>query len=241
METRTKYFHLVGVAAFAFSIAVVNAQTEHSGEGSVSGTVQLSGPQPAAARINMAADPSCVKAHSGPVTTEEVVSGANGALKNVVVSISDGLGSRSFDPPKQPVVFAQKGCTYSPHILGMRTKQPLELVNNDPTSHNIHPSPQNNREWNIFQPASSSPIEETFARQEIVPVKCNVHPWMKGYIAVFNHPFFAITGEDGTFDLKDVPPGDYVIQAWHEKYGALTQKVTLGPGQTKTLDFVFKP
>jgi plastocyanin len=257
MGTRTKYLHLIAATAFAFSTApgsfrrttatessaskiATEAQTERPGEGTVSGTVLLAGSQPAATRINMAADPGCLKTRAAPVNTEEVVTGASGALKNVVVYISDGLGNRSFDPPKGPAVFEQKGCTYNPHILGMRTRQTLEVINSDPTSHNIHPVPQNNREWNIFQAPASSPIEETFAREEIVPVRCNVHPWMKGYIAVFKHPYFAITNEDGAFDLKNVPPGDYTVQAWHEKYGRLSQKVSLEPNQTKTLEFVFK-
>jgi len=261
MGTRTKYLYLIAAAGFAFSAAghdssrrtiavtrersVLNsasqAQTDKFGTGTISGTVIVAGSQAAAARINMAADPACLKMHSGPTMNEEVVTGANGALKNVIVYISEGLGSRSFDPPKEPAVFEQKGCTYSPRILGMRAGQTLQLINSDPTSHNIHPAPQNNREWNIFQPPRSSPIEENFAREEIIPVKCNVHPWMKGYIAVFKHPYFAITDKDGAFDLKDVPPGDYTMEAWHEKYGVLTQKVTVEPNQTKTLEFVFKP
>jgi plastocyanin len=194
-----------------------------------------------AARIDMAADPACLKMHPAPVMSQEVVTGPNGALKNVIVYISEGLGTRSFDAPKEPGAFEQKGCTYSPHILGMRAGQTFRLINGDPTSHNIHPTPQHNREWNIFQPPGSSPIEETFAREEIIPVKCNVHPWMKGYIAVFKHPYFAITDKDGSFDLKNVPPGDYTIEAWHEKYGVLTQRVTLVHNQNKTLEFVFKP
>jgi plastocyanin len=207
----------------------------------ISGTVRTAGSQDAAAQINMATDPACLKIHPGPVMNEEVVRGANGALKNAIVYISDGLGSRSFGPPKEPAILEQKGCAYSPRILGVRARQTFELINSDPTSHNIHPAPQNNREWNIFQPPGSSPIEETFAREEIIPVRCNVHPWMKGYIAVFKHPYFAITEKDGTFDLKNVPPGDYTIEVWHEKYGVLTQKVSLESDQTKTLEFVFKP
>jgi plastocyanin len=253
MGTKIKYLFLIGVSAVAFSTVPASSNNSSAGSGpspahpdgseggTISGTAKMAGSQDAAARINMATDPACLKIHPAPVMSEEVVTGTNGALKNVVVYISDGLGAHSFDPPKEPAVLEQKGCAYSPRILAVRARQTFELVNSDPTSHNIHPAPQNNREWNIFQPPGSSPIEETFAREEIIPVKCNVHPWMKGYIAVFKHPYFAITDKDGAFDLKNVPPGDYVIQAWHEKYGVLNQKVTLGPNQTKTVDFVFKP
>ena len=215
------------------------AREDTSGAATLSGIVKLEGSQPVATRINMAADPACLKMHSAPVMSEEVATGTNGALKDAIVYISDGLGNRTFDPPTEPVVFEQKGCTYNPHILGMRARQTLKVANSDPTTHNIHPAPQNNREWNLSQPPGSSPIEESFAREEIIPVKCNVHPWMKGYIAVFKHPYFAITSKDGAFDLKNVPSGEYTIEAWHEKYGVLTQKVTLETNQTKTLEFVF--
>jgi plastocyanin len=260
MGTRTKYLCIVAAAAFAFSTAPGNsrraiavarersavksaseAQKDKSGEATISGTVIVAGSQAVAARINMAADPACLKMHSAPVMNEEVVIGANGALKNVIVYISDGLGSRSFDPPKEPAVFEQKGCAYSPRILGVRATQTFQLINSDPTSHNVRPVPQNNREWNIFQPPGSSPIEETFAREEIIPVRCNVHPWMKGYIAVFKHPYFTVTDKNGGFELKDVPAGEYTIQAWHERYGVLTQKVTFEPNESKALEFVFRP
>jgi plastocyanin len=189
----------------------------------------------------MAADPACLKTHPAPLMSEEVATRANGALKNVIVYISDGLGNRAFDPPKEPAVFDQKGCSYNPHILGMRAGQTLTVTNSDPTTHNIHPVPQNNREWNMSQPPGSPPIEQTFAREEIIPVKCNIHPWMRGYIAVFKHPYFAVTDRNGSFDLKNVPPGEYTIQAWHEKYGVLSQKINLKPNQNQEVEFDFKP
>jgi hypothetical protein len=232
------------VTAIGESPAAANSRgtrTDTTGEAAVSGIVKLAGSQPAATRIDMAADPACLKMHPAPMMSEEVVTGTNGALKNAIVYISDGLGNRTFDPPAQPVVFEQKGCTYNPHILGMRARQILKVANNDPTTHNIHPVPQNNRESNMSQPPGSSPIEETFAREEIIPVKCNVHPWMKGYIGVFKHPFFAVTDKNGSFELKNVPPGEYTIQAWHEKYGVLTQKVKLEANKSQEMEFVFKP
>jgi plastocyanin len=260
MGIRTKYLQLVAATTFAFSMAsdagrttmaisresgattdISEAQSDLHGDSTISGTVKLAGPQAVATHISMAADPACLKAHPAPVISEEVVTGANGALKNVIVYISDGLGNRAFDPPKELAVFDQKGCSYSPHILGMRAGQTLRVTNSDPTTHNIHPVPQNNREWNMSQPPLLPPIEQTFAREEIIPVKCNIHPWMRGYIAVFKHPYFAVTDKNGSFDLKNVPPGEYTIQAWHEKYGVLTQKVNLAPNQSQGVEFVFKP
>lgn len=207
---------------------------------SVKGVVKFEGTAPKATRIDMAADPYCAKAHPTPVFTEDIVVGADGGLANVVVFVSSGLASGASQPPQQPVVLEQKGCQYKPHVLALQAGQKLSVVNSDETTHNIHPTPNNNREWNMTQP-HGVPLEQTFAREEIaIPVKCNVHPWMKGYIAVFKHPHFAVTEKNGSFDLKGVPPGTYTITAWQEKLGSLNQKITVGAGETKTLDFTFK-
>jgi plastocyanin len=188
----------------------------------------------------MAADPSCAKQHPTPVLSQDVVADAKGGLQNVIVFIADGLGERTFELPGQRVVIEQKGCMYQPHVLAMRTNQPLEVVNNDPTSHNIHPMPANNREWNKSEPPGSK-AEVTFSREEIaIPVKCNIHPWMRGYVAVFKHPYFAVTGKDGGFDLHNLPPGTFTIKAWHEKLGTSAQTITVGTNEIKAVDFVFK-
>lgn len=204
------------------------------------GVVHFEGKIPPAKPINMAADPVCAKQHPSPVMAQEVVADAKGDLQNVIVFVSDGLNGQVFDPPSQPAVVEQKGCLYEPHVMAVRANQTLELVNDDATSHNIHPLPANNREWNKAEPPGSK-MEDSFAREEVaIPVKCNVHPWMKGYIAVFKHPYFAVTGKDGSFDLSNLPPGTYTIKAWHEKLGTSTQTVTVGASETKEISFVFK-
>ena len=207
---------------------------------SLKGTVSFEGTAPKPSHIDMSQDPLCVKAHPTPAATEEIVVGANGGLANVVVYVSDGLGSGTFPTPEQPAVLEQKGCQYRPHVLALQTHQKLDVVNSDETTHNIHPTPNNNREWNMTQP-HGMPLEQTFAREEIaIPVKCNVHPWMKGYIAVFKHPYFAVTDKNGSFDVKGLPPGTYTITAWQEKLGTQSQKISIGAGETKIVDFSFK-
>jgi len=207
---------------------------------SVKGVARFEGTAPKPKAISMAADPSCARQHPSPVFSQEVMTDAKGELENVIVFVSEGLGNRTFDPPAQPIVINQKGCMYEPHVLAMRANQPLQVVNEDPTSHNIHPTPANNREWNKAEPPGSK-VEDSFSREEIaIPVKCNVHPWMRSYVAVFKHPYFAVTGKDGSFDLSNLPPGTYTIKAWHERLGTSTQTVTISANETKEIEFVFK-
>jgi len=204
--------------------------------GSVSGSVKFDGAAPRAQKIDMSQDPAC----KGANEAENVVVD-KGNLANVFVYVKDGLGNRTFDVPKDPAVLDQNGCRYHPHVLGVMTGQTVQIKNDDPTTHNIHPTPKDNREWNESQPPQAAPIEKTFAREEILlPVKCNQHPWMKMYINVVKSPFYAVTGPDGKYEIKGLPPGDYTIAFVHEKLGTQEQKVTVGAKESKTLDQSFK-
>jgi plastocyanin len=204
--------------------------------GSVSGTVKLEGTAPKAQKIDMSQDPAC----KGTNEAENVVA-EKGDLANVFVYVKDGLGNRTFDVPKDPVVINQSGCKYHPHVLGVMAGQTVEIKNDDPTTHNIHPTPKDNREWNESQPPQSAPIEKSFAREEIMlPVKCNQHPWMKMYINVVKSPFYAVTGPDGKYEIKGLPPGDYTIAFVQEKLGEQDQKVTVAPKEAKMVDQSFK-
>ncbi len=209
--------------------------------GSITGVVQLDGAAPKMKTINMAAEPSCAKQHSSPATSQDALVGKNGALENVVVYLKGDFSHYKFDAPQTPATITQKGCMYDPHVLVLETGQPLQVVNADPVTHNIHPLPKDNREWNESQPPGAPPLNQSFAHEEIaIPVKCNIHPWMKGYIAVFNQPYFAVSGKDGSFDLKNVPPGTYTLVAWHELYGTSEQPVTIGTKESKTVQITFQ-
>jgi hypothetical protein len=175
----------------------------------------------------------------------------DGKLANVFVYVKDGtaadgtkFAAYTFDTPSAPVTLDQKGCHYVPHVIGIQVNQKFRVTNSDPTQHNIHPNPKSNTQWNQTQPNGAAPIEKTFNRAEVlIPVKCDQHPWMKSYIGVLKHPFFAVTGDDGTFVIKGLPPGKYTVAAWHEKSGGAgdekTMEVTVAANGTAKADFAF--
>jgi plastocyanin len=208
--------------------------------GDVTGKVSFSGNAPKPARIMMNADPVCVKQHKTPVVGEEVVVNSNGTLKNVLIYVKEGLGSRKFDPPAAKLEFEQKGCQYTPHVLGIQVGQDLEIVNGDPTLHNVHSLSKENAQFNVAQPKQGMKLTKKFDKPEVFKVKCEVHTWMAAYIGVFSHPYFSVTSDDGSFKLKNLPAGDYTIEAWHEKYGTQTMKVKVAASGAATADFKFE-
>jgi hypothetical protein len=209
--------------------------------GEVDGKITFDGAKPKQQRIMMDQDPVCVQKHSTPVVAEDGGVNDNGTLPNVFVYVKTGAEKYTFAPPADPVVLDQDGCMYKPHVLGILAGQTLKIVSSDPTTHNIHPMPKDNMEWNMSQAPGAAPIEKKFARPEImVPVKCNQHPWMRAWIGVSANPFFAVSGSDGTFSIKGLPPGNYTIEAWTATFGTQDQTVTVGAKETKTVDFKFK-
>ncbi len=209
--------------------------------GSVTGKISFDGAKPKQQRIMMDQDPVCVQKHSGPVVAEDGQVNDNGTVSNVFVYVKTGAEKYTFAPPAEPVTLDQDGCMYKPHVLGLLAGQTLKIVSSDATTHNIHPMPKDNREWNMSQAPGAAPIEQKFARPEImVPVKCNQHPWMRAWIGVTANPFFAVSGSDGTFTITGLPPGDYTIEAWTATFGTQDQNVTVGAKETKTVDFKFK-
>ena len=215
-----------------------------AGEGKITGTIKLDGTPPHQRPIDMSKEPSCQKQHEGhPVTTENVVVGPNGGLQNVVVYISEGLSGAAGTPSQTPN-FDQKGCQYIPHVMALNVGQHFKVVNSDQTSHNIHPTPKmggGNHEWNKSQPPGAPPFDVTWTAEEIaIPVKCNIHPWMHGFMAVVKGPN-GVSDNNGSYTVEGVPPGSYTVTAWQETLGTQTQKVTVAGGKAATADFTFKP
>lgn len=230
---RNKQVYMTLVAMLVCPVLVFGAAT-------ITGKVTYTGTPMKQKPIDMSKEPTCAKLHAAaPVMTETVVTGANNTLANVVVYISAGAPDES-TVPSQAVTYEQKGCQYLPHVLTMQVNQELKIVNEDQTSHNIHPLPKLNAEWNKSQPIGAQPIDAKFGKEEFIPVKCNIHPWMHGYFVVLKTSHYSVSKDDGSYTLPDLPPGKYTITAWHEKYGTQTQDVTITANEAKTIDFTFK-
>jgi plastocyanin len=225
--------------ATLLSLSVAALAAAGTESAAVTGKVTLKGNPPKAKALDLSKEPACVKMHaSDPLFAEGIVTGAGNTLQNVVVYIS--VGASDFVPPTSvPVTFDQHSCHYTTHVLAMRAGQEIKISNSDPFSHNIHPIAKINREWNRIQPPETPPFSYAYDKEEFIPVKCNIHSWMQGYFVVLKTSHFAVTHEDGGFRLPDLPPGRYTVTAWHEVYGTQSRDITIAPGETQTVNFVF--
>jgi PQQ-dependent catabolism-associated beta-propeller protein len=209
--------------------------------GKLRGEARFDGKVPAPKRISMDAEKACQDMHKSAVYDNQVLVNDQGGLANVFVYIKSGLEGKVFEPSTQTVMLDQKGCQFVPRVIGIRTGQTLSVRNSDPVSHNIHPKPQNNRDWNQQQGPKEPDLERRFARPEVmIPVKCDVHAWMRSYIGVLDNPFFAVTDANGSFAIDGIPAGRYTIAAWHEVFGEITQNVIVARGEGTSIKFVFK-
>jgi len=209
--------------------------------GIVQGKIRFTGKRPARKPIDMSEEPACVEAHHGKAYDESVVVNPNGTLANVFVYIKSGLEGKAFPIPATPITIDQQGCWFHPRVLGIQTGQVLSVVNSDPVTHNIHPLAEINREWNHSQGEGDPPLARKFLKPEVmIRVKCNIHRWMHAFIGVVDNPYFAVTGSDGSYEIRNLPPGDYVVGVWQETLGTQEQKITVLPQGTTTTSFTFK-
>jgi plastocyanin len=221
-------------------VSLPEAHVDPATSGTISGQVLFTGNAPAMFEIDMSSNPQCERQHHAPQKAQTVVVNSNKTLRNVFVWIKEGLPRAHWTPPTQSATLDQRGCVYEPHMLGIMTGQQLEILNDDPVNHNVHAESQVNPAWNESEPPRAEHKFKRFDSPEVLfPMTCSVHPWMRSYIGVSPHPFFAVTGDDGSFTLKGVPPGTYTVEAVHEKYGRKEGKLTLAPSGAARLDFTY--
>jgi plastocyanin len=222
--------------------------TPTGNEGTVTGKIAYAGTPPAPVKIDTSQDAVCGKKNPNLESEDNVVK--DGKLANVFVYIKDGttadgkkFSDLGWEVSSDPVILDQNGCHYRPHVLGIQATQQLKITNSDPTQHNIHFTPQNNPEWNQSQMNGAPAMMHDFKVTEVlVPTKCNQHPWMRAYIGVLRHRLFAVSKEDGSFEIKGVPPGTYTVAAWHEGGAKGTEQikqVTIAAKGSATADFSF--
>jgi len=235
----------IGIMMAAAAMLAVSwgmqARAGAAGGSGITGKVYFHGKAPELRPLSMDKDPVCASSQSGEVLPEDGQVNSNGTLPNAFVYISGGSGNLSAAAPKNSVTLTQEGCIYKPHVLGIQVGQPLQVVTVDPTTHNIHVSATGgNKDWNVTQQPGTTSVNTKFTKPAImVPVHCNIHPWMEAFIGVVTNPYFAITGTDGSFTIKGVPPGDYTLSVWTATFGTQEHSVTVRAGETATVDFTF--
>ncbi len=209
--------------------------------GTISGTIKYDGKVPQFKPIEMQADPICLSQHTSAIFPETLVLGPDNTMANVFVYVKGGLpAGQTYPIPAEAVVLDQKGCKYTPHVIGVMVKQPVKILNPDGTLHNVHVLSAKNAEQNFAMPKFRAEMTHTFDTAEFMfPVKCDVHPWMGAWVAVMPHPFYSVSKEDGKFSIANLPAGTYEIEAWHEKLGTQKATVTIGADETKEANFTF--
>ena len=218
-----------GAADDAGEAAPAAAAVDPSTVGTISGTANFGGMVPAMEAIDMSAEADCAAGYGadGPMPQNVLVSG--GGLANVFVYLSEGVSGAP--AASGAAELDQENCRYMPHVLGVQSGQDIEISNSDNLLHNINATPTENRGFNISQPRAGITSTQRFQVAEVmVPVRCDVHGWMQAYIGVVDHPYFAVTGADGSYSIANVPAGDYTMTAWHEEFGTMTASVTVTAG-----------
>jgi plastocyanin len=227
--------------SFALTAVIALAQTPKATvaavpSDSIAGKILYTGPPPVLKHHSLNSEPDCEKKHPDGIMSQEVAVNSNHTLQNVLIYVKDGLPNKQYPTPATPVKVDQSGCMFLPHVVAVMINQPVQFLDSDNASHNVHAMPKLNRDWNVAQDRGSSEVTK-FPKFEIgMPVRCNIHRWMQMYINVLSNPFYAVTGKDGSYVIKGLPPGEYTIEVWQEKFGTQMLKVKTGT----RADFTYK-
>jgi plastocyanin len=229
----------------------VGGVPDAKGAGEINGIVLFKGEKPEAKPIQeIAGNAFCKEHHKDKLPLRDTFvfgkNGDNDTLQNVLVYVSKGLEDKEFDPPQAPAVLDQVGCVYTPHVVAVMAGQTLEVRNSDATLHNVMCTPRNNPPFNFGMPVKDGTYNLVFKQPEFkMNTKCFMHPWMSAYIHVLEHPFFAVTGEDGAFTIKGLPPGEYEVTVLHEasllQPEPATVAVKVAAGETREIQFTYQP
>lgn len=208
----------------------------------ISGKIAFEGEAPARKPLNFGAEKQCAIMHGDNMPmSEDLVVNPNQTLKWALVYIKEGVPASTAPAPSEAVEMNQKGCMFEPHAVVARAGQKVIFRNSDPLLHNVRSESKVEKPFNIAQPIQDMTTAKTFTQPEIgIKMRCDVHFWMASYVHVLDHPFHAITGDDGSFQIKDLPAGTYTVEVWHEKLGTETQSVTVAESDQKTVDFTMQ-
>lgn len=235
---------LIGCGIFAAVAMPARAAlpgTHRGAAGAIAGKVYFRGSKPRLKPVRMPKDSVCAKLNARPIYPRDGQVNANGTLPYAFVYVRRSSVALSSMPPRTPVVLTEERCEDRPHVMGVMVGQPFKVVNLDPAVHNVDLQAQINRRWDVTMPPGTPPLVRRFRHPEVmIPIRSNSHPWMKAYLGVVKNPHYAVTGKDGSFTLKDLPPGNYTIEVWTALFGARERRVTVRSGETATADFTFR-
>lgn len=208
--------------------------------GSISGRILYEGAVPERKELPMKGNPECSALHATGTALSEEVLVSEGGLQNVFVYVKSGLEGRKFATPSTPVVIDNKDCLYVPHVAGVMVGQPVELLNSDPTLHNVRLKSQNQKNWNLGLPFQGMKQTKKFEAVEVMAtLKCDVHPWMTGYVGILDHPYYAVSAANGSYSIQGLPPGEYEIEAWHETLGTRSARISVAASSAQTVDLQY--
>lgn len=241
---RNRHINHCGIAMISCAVVLMGYSQAHAA-GAITGTIRYEGDKvPKMKPIDTSKEEKCHSEDTEALLTETIVIGPDKTFQNVFVHIVGGLPDKDYPVPTEPVILNQEGCKFTPHVIGVRTNQPIKILNSDTFLHNVNAKPKEMRPFNKAMPPSMKEFQHTFTKPEFgFEIRCDVHTWMGAFVSVMDHPFFSVTGEGGGYEISGLDAGTYEVEVWQEfwakRFGALKFTVTIEEGVSKTVDIVY--